>query len=403
MARLTPVLCLLIAAGGAHAAALLETDRELVAAESMRVDVEIDTQVATTVAEIVFDVSGTGGGRFLFPTPEGASVVGFAQRIGLDWVDAAITREDARTADGVAGDRGGDQAIRDHLGSNAFVVRVAPDASDQIRVRLTYIEILPYDFGEVSYTLPLARYAPVPTETRYRIDLRLRTVRNLTTADAPGFDAARTLLDSTTTTRSLRYEGLASGRDFRFSYTVRQRESLFTHLLTHHESCNEDGFFLLVVEPKQDVDEDDIVPKYFTFVLDTSGSMDGRKMRQAQQAAEFFIRHLNDGDRFNVVAFDTSPSLAFNAPREVSPGTVADAVRFVRDLWAAGGTNIDAALRLAFSARADSDFARIVLLLTDGEPTEGETNSDQILRNQRAANTSDARLFTFGIGADVNT
>ena len=410
MVRLTPVstlgfasvLWVLLGAGSAHASALLEVDGDLHAAASVHAQVDIESQVATTVAEIVFDVSGTSGGRFLFPTPEAASVVGFAQRVGNDWVDATISREDPRTADDVAGDRGGDQAIRDHLGSNAFVVRVAPNGSDQVRVRLTYIEILRYDFGEVSYTLPLAGYAQLRSTTRYRVDLALHTARSLTSAGAPGFDSGMRVVDSDTTHRSLRFDGVTNGRDFRFVYSVLQRDDLFTHLLTHHDRCDEDGFFLLVVEPKQDVEEQDIVPKYFTFVVDTSGSMDGRKIEQAKQAAAFSIRQLNRRDRFNVVTFSDRVESVFGSPREVSDDSVREALGFVEERWASGGTNIDGALKFAFSARADTDFARIVVLLTDGEPTAGETDPEAILANQRRANTSDARLFTFGIGADVN-
>ncbi len=401
MARRTLLLCLSLMAATAHGA-LLETDRGLRAPDDIRVEVDLRSQVATTVVEFVFDVSGTGGGRFLFPTPESASVTGFAHRVGEDWVDATLTREDARTADDVAGDRGGDVAVRDYLGSNAFVVRVPPSAADQVRIRLEYIEIVPYDFGEVTYTFPLAGFERLAARPDYRIVLDLHTERRLLTAGAPGFSSEQRVLGETRIWRKVRYAGQAGGRDFEFVYSVEQQD-LFTHLLTHHDRCDEDGFFLLVVEPRQDVDADEIIPKYFTFVLDTSGSMDGRKLVQAKEAASFFVEHLNDHDRFNVVRFDSWAESLFRSPEDVSRQTQSAALRFIRELWATGGTNIDAALKQAFSARLERGFARIVVLLTDGQPTSGETEPQRILANMRRANTDDARLFTFGVGADVNT
>lgn len=400
MARRTLLVCLSLMAGTAHAA-LLETDRGLLPPDDIRVAVDIRSQVATTAVEYVFDVSGTGGGRFLFPTPESASVTGFAHRVGADWVDATLSREDPRTADDVAGDLGGETFLRNYLGGNAFVVRVPPSPADQVRVRLEYIEILPYDFGEVTYAFPLAGYDRASARPDYQIVLDLHTERRLLAAGAPGYGDAERVLEETRTRRKVRYDGEAGGRDFEFVYSVEQQD-LFTHLLTHHESCDEDGFFLLVVEPRQDVDSSEIVPKYFTFVLDTSGSMDGRKLAQAKEAASFFVEHLNDQDRFNVVRFDSWAESLFRSPEEVSRQTTSAALRFVRDLYASGGTNLDAALQSAFSARIERGFARIVVLLTDGQPTAGVTDPERILANMRRANTADARLFTFGVGADVN-
>ena len=172
--------------------------------------------------------------------------------------------------------------------------------------------------------------------------------------------------------------------------------------MTTHESCDEDGYFLLIVEPKQDVDEEAIIRKYFTFVLDVSGSMDGHKLDQAKAAAHYFIEHLNNDDRFNVVTFNDRIGRLFNQPERVNDGARQRALSQIRELWASGGTNINDGLLTALDANFDPAFARIVVLLTDGRPTAGPTEPASITTNVQRANASASRIFTFGIGADVN-
>ena len=45
--------------------------------------------------------------------------------------------------------------------------------------------------------------------------------------------------------------------------------------------------------------------KDVAFVLDTSGSMAGKKLDQAKKALLFCIANLNDGDRFDIIRFST--------------------------------------------------------------------------------------------------
>src|SRR5207248_7728203 len=67
------------------------------------------------------------------------------------------------------------------------------------------------------------------------------------------------------------------------------------------------------------------------------------------------------------------------------------------------GTDINDAMAAALAYRtADMCRSFTVVFFTDGQPTIGETNVDKILANVQAKNTANTRIFTFGVGDDVN-
>jgi Ca-activated chloride channel family protein len=128
--------------------------------------------------------------------------------------------------------------------------------------------------------------------------------------------------------------------------------------------------------------------------------MEGEKVDQAKTALTYVLRHLNADDRFNIVEFSTGVRTYAD---EVQPVTEArDAARWVSDLEATGGTDINRAL-LEAMAMAQSGRPTYVLFLTDGLPTEGETEIGAILDNAREAAPENVRLFAFGVGYDVDT
>ena len=77
------------------------------------------------------------------------------------------------------------------------------------------------------------------------------------------------------------------------------------------------------------------------------------------------------------------------------------ALASVAALTAEGGTNLAAALELAFTTLRVARTPRFVVLLTDGAPTVGVTASVSIWDQVARANLSGARVFVFGIGNDV--
>ena len=79
------------------------------------------------------------------------------------------------------------------------------------------------------------------------------------------------------------------------------------------------------------------------------------------------------------------------------------AKQWVDGLEANGGTAIDAALKATLDLRpADTSRTFTVVFFTDGEPTVGETNPGNIVKAVHDRNTANTRIFTFGVGNDVN-
>ena len=178
--------------------------------------------------------------------------------------------------------------------------------------------------------------------------------------------------------------------------------------LLSYKPAGEDGFFLLLAAPGIEVAPDEVIRRDLILVMDISGSMQGVKMAQAQEAAHYLVDNLNPGDHFNLIAFSTGARL-WSA--ELQPGdsdSRRDAHRWIDRLPASGSTDINRALLEALAQLQNPTAGSrpaYVLFMTDGLPTQGETDAGRIVANALDNLPSDRsiRLFTFGVGYDVDT
>ncbi len=179
---------------------------------------------------------------------------------------------------------------------------------------------------------------------------------------------------------------------------VRNSNGAAITLLAHAPNVDE-GYALITLTPP--VLRRTAGPRDVTFVLDVSGSMSGAKMEQARAAGHQFLNSLASADRFRLIAF--SNDVEEYAERWTSASTSArrDAGRWLDALTVGGGTNIGGALERALEAKPGDGRLSLVLFLTDGAPTIGERRPERLA--ERAAELrGESRVFTFGIGADVN-
>jgi len=203
-------------------------------------------------------------------------------------------------------------------------------------------------------------------------------------------------------TVSFETEGGKEPKDFQLFYAL-SREDFGMTMLTHREP-GKDGYYLLMISPKDDLSEQELSAKDIVFVLDTSGSMaDAGKMEKAKAALLYGIRILRPQDRFNVISFAGEERLM-----ETGIITADDAGRkrgeaFAQSLRPVGGTNINQALLASLRQFGAGDRPKFLIFMTDGLPTVGETNATKIVENARAARIPGVRIFTFGVGYDVNT
>ena len=167
-----------------------------------------------------------------------------------------------------------------------------------------------------------------------------------------------------------------------------------------HRPTGENGYFMLTLSPGDP--DGNTLPRDVTVVLDVSGSMSGSKLDQAKAALRQLLASLNGSDRFQLVTFSNSVQAYRATWSEVTAPEIQNARRWVDGLTADGGTNIAGALAEAFRLTTPESRVPIVLFMTDGLPTVGESNPERIA--SQAENDRDrARIFAFGIGYDVNT
>lgn len=371
--------------------------------EYHRVSVDITDQVATTEVDQVFlnDTQYDLEGIYIFPLPEKAAISEFAMYVdGERWEGEILPREEARQIYEDIVRRSLDPALLEYIGRDTFKASIFPiEPGDDRRVELAYSQILDNDGGLIKYVYPLdtERFSARPLE-EVVISVRVHSAQPIRAIYSPSHDVAIDRVDEHTVNVSFEASDVLPDRDFELYYTVSD-DDFGLNLLSYRES-GEDGFFLLLVAPKVEVDEQEVVAKDVILVLDTSGSMEGEKIEQAKETLEFILEHLNQEDRFNIVAFSTGVRIY---EREPEPATRADqAWRFIDDLRAVGGTNIDLALAEAL-AMADGERPQIIIFLTDGLATEGVTDTDRIIANVDRQVSENVRVFTFGVGNDVNT
>lgn len=381
---------------------LVETVPDL-AVKYHRVRVTIEDQVAETDIDQVFlnDSPYELEGTYIFPLPEEAAISDFAMFVdGKKLSGKMLDKDEARRIYEDIVRRRRDPALLEYVGRNAFQATVYPiPAWGEKRVQLGYSEVLRAERGVVHYVYPLntERFSSLPLE-EVVITIDLQSHVPIKAIYSPSHKIAVERTSETSARVSYEANDVRPDIDFELYYSVSE-DDVSLSLLSYKER-GEDGFFLLLVAPKMQIDEQRVVAKDVIFVLDTSGSMEGRKLEQAKAAIEFILDRLHAEDRFNVVAFDTGVRThALGLRSALERG---EAQRFVRSLYAGGGTNINRAL-LETLDMAGGERPQFIIFVTDGLPTEGVTDIDRIIDNVARAAPGNVRLFTFGVGYDVNT
>ncbi len=374
------------------------------------VNAKIRDQVATTSVDQEFynpndrQLEGT----YIFPVPKGAQIDKFSMEVAGKQVQAELLpAEKARALYEDIVRKHRDPALLEYLGRDLFKVRIFPiEPHSKKQVKLAYTQLLRADSGLVSYVYPLntEKFSAAPIKD-VSLKLDLETKRPLKSIYSPSHKVDIARHGDRRATVGFEARDVRPDTDFQLLFATDQDE-IGLNLMTWRAS-GEDGYFLLLASPGFEADTKQVIPKDVVFVLDTSGSMAGKKLEQAKNALRFCVENLNDSDRFELVRFSTEAEPLFNRLVEATRANRDRALDFIKDLKPIGGTAIYDALQRAVGVlSAKSDRPRTIIFLTDGLPTAGETNLDRIVddtaRKTRAAE-GQTRIFCFGIGNDVNT
>jgi len=376
------------------------------AIEYHRVQIRIEDQVAVTHVDQSFrnDNDWTVEGTYIFPLPTGAAVSSFTLWIDGEPVEGKVLdREQARQIYQEIVRKLQDPALLEYIDRGAVQASIFPiEPGESRRIELEYTQVLEADQGLIGYRYPLntEKFSAQPLE-QVSIAVQVFSADPVRAVYSPSHQVDIVRSDDFEFRVGYEAADVTPDRDFELFYSVTQDE-IGLNLLSFRdpESEDPDGTFLLLVAPSFQADPDRRVDKDLILVLDQSGSMEGEKFRQAQEALTFVLDHLNSGDRFNIIAFSTGTDSFAGGLRLADEA--AEAKRWVQSLTAVGSTDINRAL-LEAVAQADRERPTIVIFLTDGLPTEGVTEAEQILDNLQEAAPSSLRLFTFGVGFDVDT
>lgn len=353
-------------------------------------------------------------GTFVFPVPKGAHLDKFTMEIDGRPVEAELLAADkARHIYEDIVRKLKDPALLEYEGRDVFKVRIFPiEPNSRKRITLSYTQLLKADDGLVSYVLPLntEKLSAKPIKN-VSVKLDLESKRPLKAIYSPSHSVEVKRHSATSATAAYEASDVQPDNDFAL-YFAPEKDELGVNLLTY-KTGTEDGYFLLLASLGVDVKEKQVVLKDVAFALDTSGSMAGKKLEQAKKALLFCVENLNDGDRFEVIRFSTEVEPLFDKLLDASKATRAKAEEFIKDLKPIGGTAIDDALKKALDLTSGKDAVEriptsgqrpfVIIFLTDGRPTIGATDENEIVAHVKKRGECHTRIFCFGIGTDVNT
>ncbi|MFZ4396692.1 MAG: VIT domain-containing protein [Kiritimatiellia bacterium] len=402
--------CLLtLGAGRALAAGMLIPKDESIpplAIESQRVDIRIKDGTATARIEQVFrnSVNRNLEAVYVFPLPEGASISDFAMMINGKRMSGELVEKGK--ARGIYEDivrRMKDPGLLEHIGGNLFRISVFPVLANGLqKIELEYSQTLTFDSGLYAYTYPLKTSDRASrTLADFTVSVRLNSSLPIKSIYSPSHKVGISRKGDNEAVIGFEEDKALLDRDFVLYYAVSKKE-FGLNLLTH-AAKDEKGYFMMMLAPSMTT-PDAVLSKDVTFVIDTSASMtSGNKIEQARKALEYGVKSLHDNDRFNIVRFSTDVDPFRPGLIAASPANRTAALAFIKELDARGGTAINDALIAALGMNQESNRPAIILFLTDGRPTVGESDTKSILDNLRQSNKANTRIFVFGAGVDVNT
>jgi Ca-activated chloride channel family protein len=388
----------------------------------VKIATRITDQVAVTSVDQEFynPNSARLEGTFVFPVPKGAHLNKFTMEIDGKQVEAELLGADkARNIYEEIVRKAKDPALLEYAGRDMFKVRIFPiEPNSKKRITLSYSQLLKAEDGLITYALPLntEKFSAKPIKN-VSVKVDLESKRPLKSIYSASHSVEVKRHDANHATAGYEASDVQPDTDFSLCFAP-EKDEIGVNLITHR-SAGEDGYFLLLASPGIDVKEKQVVAKDIAFVLDTSGSMAGKKMEQAKKALAFCVENLNDNDRFEIMRFSTEVEPLFDKLVEANKQNRGKAEEYIKDLKATGGTAIDDALKKALELRAggrakektekeDASVAAsgrpfVVIFLTDGRPTIGTTDEDEIVARVKNRGEGRTRVFCFGIGTDVNT
>jgi Ca-activated chloride channel family protein len=414
----------------------LKSSPDADAYEALRVATTMQAEITGNVARVhvtqKFSNDGNDWveGLYVFPLSADAAVDELFMTVGERTIRGEIQEKaKAQATYGQARSEGRQASIVDQERPNMFttaVANIAPSAS--VSIEITYLETIPYRDSRYTLRLPLAitpRYTPgaglEPAAPLAAANAAWVNAANGTSATPERVTAARQNVDITVelaagfplaSVASLHHvvevkdemagkmihlagNQIVADHDFELVWSPAVADDLATAAFA--ENVGGDTFTLVVLTPPNAPDEA-IQPREVTFIIDTSGSMQGASIEQARTALQMGIDRLKYGDLFNIIRFASDCSGLFAVPQSVSESSRRLARQFISALRADGGTEMRVPLERAMSTPRNAGYLQQIVFITDGS-VSNEAELIALINLEIGAQ----RLFTVGIGAAPNS
>ncbi|WP_420731752.1 marine proteobacterial sortase target protein [Hwanghaeella sp. 1Z406] len=407
-------------------------------AQSVQLDIAAIVARGTVIQLFRNDSTDWVEGRYRFPLPDKAAVDRLTIRVNDRVVEGEIReRSSAKKEYDAAKAAGQTAALLDENRPNQFMLSLANiGPGEMISVTLEFQSTVDRDGDLFEFRMPLVtapRYIPdmklsaleIP-QVKAEIDRQMADAARLgfpideqrqsnptglqvtldagaelATLESPSHDLVVTR-EGEKYKIGLRLEAEPADRDIVLRWRT-QSNDMPGAMLFHERIGAVDYLLAMIQPPRSDQAKQLERPRDVTFVIDTSGSMEGESMKAASAALIQALAALGPKDRFDVIEFDSSFQRLFGQTEPATPARIQKAIGFVAGLKADGGTEMMPPLRSALASghavegSTDQTALRQIVFLTDGLVG----NEDELFQ-MIEANLGNARLFTVSLGSAPN-
>jgi Ca-activated chloride channel family protein len=356
---------------------------------------------------------------YAFPLPDQAAVDDMTIKVGKRVIKGQIQeRQQARKIYDQAKAQGQTAALLDQERENLFTQRVANiQPGETIEVTIGYSDALQFENGTYEFAFPMVvgpRYLPkggvvpdadkvvpphlpVGTRSGRDISLALEIEAGVPVEDV-NCTSHRFTVGGTPARRTvtLAADDAIPNRDFILHYRVAGAHTQPT-VLTERDGRG--GHFAAMLIPALKYHSDEVVPKDVVFLMDTSGSQNGKPIEQSQALMRRMLNGLNGDDTFTIIDFANSATRLSDQPLLNTDANREKALAYVAKLDARGGTELMNGIKTALAfPPASNGRLRSIVLLTDGLIGDDDRVIQELKQHLQRGN----RLFSFGVGASSN-
>lgn len=358
---------------------------------------------------------------YVFPASTQVTVHGMQMQIGNQLITAKIKeKEEAEEEFEEAKEEGKSASLLSEERPNVFSMNVANIMpGDNVSIDLHYTELIMPTDGTYQFVYPTVTgpryvgpiiddsgtreewvatpYLPEGTKAKDKYDIRVNITSAvpITELTSSSHKIAVQWEENTKAAVSLEDETDYPGnRDFILDYKMMGQE-ISTGLMLNKGT--DENFFMLMVQPPERYDIEEIPPREYIFVLDISGSMSGYPLDTAKELIKNLVSDLRETDTFNLVLFSGASVQMSERSVPANAENIKKAIRIIDNQEGSGGTELAPALSNALAIPNEENVSRSIVVITDGY-IYGEKEIFEIIND----NIGDADFFSFGIGRGVN-